>query len=126
MLQDLADYIQDYAQENGISYDAVAIGFPAPLDKNRRKVVQAPNLSYMEDLPVTDRLSKELGVPVYAERDVTYALCFDAAKYGLPEQGMICGIYYGTGIGNAVLIDGKPLIGKNGAAIYRSARRESP
>ncbi|MBR2996802.1 MAG: allose kinase [Lachnospiraceae bacterium] len=116
VLQDLADYIQDYAQENGISYDAVAIGFPATLDKNRRKVVQAPNLSYMEDLPVTDRLSKELGVPVYAERDVTYALCFDAAKYGLPEQGMICGIYYGTGIGNAVLIDGKPLIGKNGAA----------
>ena len=116
VLQDLADYIREYAGECGISDYAVAAGFPATLDQNRRKVIQAPNLKYMENLPVVDRLSKELGVPVYAERDVTLALCHDAAKYDLPEKGVICGIYYGTGIGNAILIDGKPYGGKNGAA----------
>ena len=114
VLEDLAQYLKAFSLET--AFDAVAIGFPATLNKDRTRVVQAPNIPFMEDLPVCEYLQKELNVPVLAERDVTYALCYDIEKYHLPTDGIICGIYFGTGIGNAILVDGKPLAGRHGTA----------
>ena len=114
VLADLACHLKAFAE--GLTIDAVAIGFPATLDRERKRVVQAPNIPFMEDLPVCDYLEEALGVPVVAERDVTFALCHDAAKYSIPDEGLVCGIYFGTGIGNAFLLDGKPLTGRHGAA----------
>ena len=112
VLVDLAEFIREY----GGDFEAVAVGFPATLNRERTKVLQAPNLEYMEDLPVTEYLSGRLGVPVFAERDVTMTLFYDVKKYALPRAGIITGIYFGTGIGNAIMIDGVPLLGKNGTA----------
>lgn len=114
VLADLAGHLKAFSE--GLTIDAVAIGFPATLDRDRKRVVQAPNIPFMEDLPVCDYLEEALGVPVVAERDVTFALCFDTAKYDVPDEGLVCGIYFGTGIGNAFLLDGKPLTGRHGAA----------
>jgi len=113
-LADLADFLKSYCE--GKPVEAAAIGFPATLDAARQTVLQAPNISFMENLPVTETLSRELGVPVFIERDVTFALVYDCRKYGIPDEGIVCGFYFGTGIGNAIAINGKPLIGKNGTA----------
>ena len=114
VLGDLAAFLKRFSE--GLAFDAVSVGFPATLNRDRTEVVQAPNIPFMEHLPVTDELQRALGVPVWAERDVTFALCYDAEKYRLPTDGLICGIYYGTGIGNAILLDGRPLTGRHGAA----------
>ena len=114
VMADLAQYLKTFSA--GIALDAAAIGFPATLNKERTQVLQAPNIPFMENLPVCDYLQKELQVPVLAERDVTFALYYDAEKYCLADEGIICGIYFGTGIGNAIIIDGKPLTGRHGTA----------
>lgn len=114
ILGDLALKIREFCA--GYDLAAVAVGFPATLDADRSKVLQAPNIAFMENLPVRDKLSAELGVPVFAERDVTYALCYDMAKYSIPEEGIVCGVYFGTGIGNAISINGLPLVGRHGTA----------
>ncbi|MBQ7154651.1 MAG: allose kinase [Synergistaceae bacterium] len=114
VLVDLAEFIESYA--DGVKFDAVAAGFPATLNRERTKILQAPNLEYMENLPVVEYLSERLGVPVFAERDVTMTLFYDVKKYALPIEGIITGIYFGTGIGNAIMIDGMPLTGRNGTA----------
>ena len=114
VLEDLTRFLKRFTDE--IPVDAVAIGFPATLNRERTRVVQAPNIPFMEDLPVCESLQQELGIPVLAERDATFALCFDVEKYHLSTDGVICGIYYGTGIGNAILINGRPLIGRHGTA----------
>ena len=114
VLRDVADFIESYA--DGRNFDAIAAGFPATLNRERTKILQAPNLSYMENLPVVEYLSGRLNVPVFAERDVTFALCYDMRKYEIPAEGITCGIYFGTGVGNAVMIDGVPLLGRNGVA----------
>ena len=114
VLGDLAGFLKSASE--GFPFDAVTIGFPATLNRERTQVVQAPNIPFMEKLAVTDALQRALGVPVLAERDVTFALCYDVEKYKLPTDGLICGIYYGTGIGNAILINGRPLTGRHGAA----------
>lgn len=114
VLADLAHFLKEYA--NGLSIEAIAIGFPATLDKQRKTVLQAPNLKYMENLPVVDTLERKLGIPVFAERDVTFALRYDVWKYHVAQDGIVCGFYFGTGIGNALLLNGIPFTGKNGTA----------
>lgn len=114
VLGDLAGFLKSASE--GFDFDAVTVGFPATLNRERTEVVQAPNIPFMEKLPVVDALQAALGVPVLAERDVSFALCYDVEKYRLPTDGLICGIYYGTGIGNAMLLDGRPLTGRHGAA----------
>ncbi|MBR0279399.1 MAG: allose kinase [Synergistaceae bacterium] len=114
VLSDIAGFIEGYAGAR--EFDAVAAGFPATLNRERTKILQAPNLGYMENLPVVEYLQARLNVPVFAERDVTFALYYDMRKYNLPPEGITCGIYFGTGIGNAIMIDGVPLLGCNGVA----------
>ena len=113
-LDDLVNYLLDYSR--GMLVKAAAIGFPATLDRERQTVLQAPNIPFMERLPVVQRLTQALGFPVFIERDVTMAMHYDLARYQLPNRGIIVGIYFGTGIGNAIFIDGVPLTGKNGVA----------
>ena len=113
-LADLSGFLRSYCE--GKTVEAVAIGFPATLDAKREKVLQAPNIAFMENLPVVETLTKELEIPVFIERDVTFALEYDCKKYGITGEGIVCGFYFGTGIGNAIAINGQPLIGKHGTA----------
>ena len=115
-LTDLTDCIRKYIQETGSDISTVSIGFPATLNRERTRIIQAPNISFLENLPVVSVLSKELDTTVYLERDVNMLLSFDIKEYQLPSEGIICGIYFGTGIGNAICIDGRLLSGKNGVA----------
>ena len=39
----------------------MAIGFPATLNRERTRVVQAPNIPFMENLPVCEYLKNALG-----------------------------------------------------------------
>lgn len=113
-LDDLTGYLKDYC--DGRNVEAVAIGFPATLDAQRQRVLQAPNVPGMENLPVVQVLTKELGIPVFIERDVTMALAYDCRVLDIPKQGIVCGFYFGTGVGNAISIHGVPLVGRHGTA----------
>lgn len=113
-LGDLKNFLRDYLQNKQVR--AVSIGFPATLDAARKTVLQAPNVAFMENLPVVAELTETFGIPIFIERDVTMALCYDCRQHEIPMEGIVCGIYYGTGIGNAISINGIPLIGRNGTA----------
>ena len=111
---DLAIFLKDFMGDKAV--EAIAIGLPAPLDKQRKTILQAPNLPHMDGLPLASLLQEKLGVPVVMERDVNMCMCYDMEKYAIPSEGVACAFYFGTGIGNAIFVDGKPYIGRNGAA----------
>ena len=113
-LEDIACFIESYA--DGEKIDIVSIGVPATLNRERTKILQTPNLRFMENLPVVDYLSRRLNARVCADRDVTMTLCYDLRKYDVPREGIVVGIYFGTGVGNAIMIDGHFLLGRNGTA----------
>lgn len=113
-LGDLGNLLQGYI--TGKTVRAIAIGFPATLDRDRMRVLQAPSTPVMENLPVVEVLSRRFSLPVFIERDVTAALIYDIQALGIPGDGIVCGIYFGTGIGNAIQIDGRPLLGRHGTA----------
>lgn len=114
VLLDIANIIRDNFSD--IKIDAIAIGVPGTLDVERKRIVQVPNVEGMNDLDAVDYLENEFQVPVYLEKDVNMLINYDIYNNKIDTKGIICAIYYGTGIGNAIMIDGKVLIGKNGAA----------
>lgn len=96
---------------------AVSMGFPATIDRSRRSVLQAPNIPGLPDgLPICDLLETALGLPVYLERDVNLLLAHDLRALELDRRGIIIGVYFGTGIGNSIYINGKSIWGCNGVA----------
>ncbi len=117
-LEDLKGYLGAYLEEEGLTkkVKAFSIGFPATLNRERTVVLQAPNVSYMENLPVVEHLREYFGIPVFIDRDVCMTLCYDLRRLGISKEGILIGCYFGTGIGNVICIDGKPLIGKDGVA----------
>ena len=94
----------------------ISLGVPATVDKARRRILQAPAIPGIENLAVCELLEREFHLPVWLEKDVNLLLQYDLTYLGLPTEGLIIGIYYGTGIGNAICLDGKPLMGRNGVA----------
>lgn len=119
VMEDLTQYLRRYCEMlrcEGKTAAAVSIGFPTTLDKNRRTVLQAPNIPFMENMPVVEALERALGIPVLIEKDVGMSLLYDKIKYGLDDCQWLCGIYFGTGIGNAIFADGRLLTGRNGTA----------
>lgn len=65
-LLDLKNYLLKYIRQPEFEGEikAIGMGFPATLNRERTVVVQAPNIPYMENLPITDYLQKELSFPV--------------------------------------------------------------
>lgn len=118
-MADLTMYMKNYCQmlkEEGWNIQAISIGFPTTINRERTMVIQAPNVPFMENLPVVEVLSRELGIFTCIERDVTMALLYDQMKYELYDCESLAGIYFGTGLGNALLINGKMVVGRNGTA----------
>lgn len=107
-------YMDKYAADKKI--DAISVGFPSTIDKDRKVVIGTPNISGLDNIPVVDTFEKEFGLPVFLERDTCLILINDMEKNGIPTEGVTIGIYYGTGIGNAISIDGRIFTGKHGVS----------
>lgn len=115
--QQLSNFILEYCRTYGEGQlpQVVVMGFPATLDAPRRRILQAPNIPGLDGFSVGD-LENALGVPVYFERDVNLLFYCDMEDLGLSSRGISVGVYIGTGIGNAIFYEGRPLPGKNGVS----------
>lgn len=112
----LATLIQKFSESiENCEIEAVSIGFPATLDRDRTEVISAPNVPSLNHLRC-DEIAERLGVPVFFEKDAAMLLYNDMLLLGLETKGILLAIYAGTGLGNAIMIDGKLLNGANGAA----------
>lgn len=95
--------------------DGIGIAIPGPIDLKTGYVLETPNLGFRQ-FPLRDRLAKELELPVLLENDVNAGL-WGEFDLGI-AQGMkhVIGLFPGTGIGGAIIIDGKLYRGATGGA----------
>jgi len=115
----LAENIRGYCERHlgGRMPAAVSIGFPSTLNRERTIVLQTPNIACIpDDFPVVKELTDILGIPVFINRDVNNLLLYDMNNLGIDLKSTVTGIYFGTGIGNSVVIDGKFMYGRDGVA----------
>lgn len=114
----LSEFIKQYLKENAENKTiaALSIGVPAAMDKDRATVLNAPNIYGFDGKNVRGFLEKEFDFPVFLEKDVSMLFYYDLHHHKIKNEGVIIGCYVGTGIGNVISIDGKLVIGNDGAA----------
>jgi glucokinase len=98
------------------SLENVGVGVPGSIDARSGTVLQVANVpGFSEPFPLAPSLAKELGVPVAIGNDVTVAVEAER-RYGAGKsfQSFI-GVYWGTGVGGGLVIDGKLLSGRGSA-----------
>lgn len=95
---------------------AIGIGTPGPVDATGRIAVVAINLANWHDVPLANLLEAKLNLPTVLAND---ANCAGLGEYwlgaGKQFQNLIL-ITLGTGVGGAIILDGKLFTGHRGAA----------
>ena len=117
-VENLIRFIRDYiaSELSGQAVCCIVVGLPSTVNAERDRVVQTPNIAGLDDVPLKRLMEAALGIEVLLERDVNLLLCHDAERLELDMAGVNVGVYVGTGIGNAIFLDGLPYLGADGAA----------
>ena len=95
---------------------AIGVGTPGPADASGRIALVAINLANWRDVPLAEELEAKTGLPTIIANDANCA--------GLGEAWLGAGrrfnnfilLTLGTGVGGAIILDGKLFIGHQGAA----------
>jgi glucokinase len=109
--------IVELVQELQALYDVAAVGIGAAgfVDASRSTVMFSPHLAWRDE-PLRARVSSRLTIPVVVDNDAnTTALGESRFGAGANHRFVLC-ITLGTGIGGAIVIDGRVFRGANGMA----------
>lgn len=96
---------------------AVGVGFPGvvdPVDGTIRGTRFA--MRQWRDTPLAGLLADRLGMPVTVRNDVVAALLGEAAAGAAVGQRNVVLAYSGAGVGGAIMLDGRLVLGRRGAA----------
>ena len=116
ILPDIAAAVLGYLQDNGISKEqiiGIGIGVPGPVD-GKGVVNRCVNLGWGV-FNIEQELSGLTGLPVKAGNDANVAALGEAWKGGGNGCENMVMATLGTGVGGAIIIDGKPVSGVHGA-----------
>lgn len=111
----LADAVGDMARHFAASHDVEAVGVAAAgfIDRARATVIHAPNIAWRNE-PLKASLEARIGRPVFIENDANAAgwaeFRFGAGR-GVRNMVMLT---MGTGVGGAIVLDGKLFRGGHG------------
>jgi glucokinase len=112
-----AEAVRDEAHAAGLPDPAgIGISSPGPLDPWRGVVFATPNLVGWTGVPITERVEAALGLPAFLERDTNVAVMAEW-RHGVAQAfDDVVYVTVSTGLGGGVVLDGRPLIGKDGTA----------
>ena len=120
MLKRLYTVIEDVISQADVKEDDLAgigVGLAGQIDTERGILLGAPNLSQSTvDLPLADLLNEKFGLPTKLRNDVQVAAIGESAFGAGKDQPDFMCIFVGTGIGGAIVRDGKVVQGASGSA----------
>lgn len=94
----------------------IGVGCPGPLDLEEGIILEAPNLGW-KNVPLKRSLEKEFGCPVFVCNDVDAGV-YGEYRFGAAEGARTAlGVFPGTGIGGAMVYEGKIFRGKTGSCL---------
>jgi glucokinase len=94
----------------------VGIGSPGDADEKTGVVSDARNLpDWTGPFPLGETLSGQLGVPVRIGNDVDVAVQGEFELGSGKQFDTILGVWWGTGVGGGLILNGKPWIGRGAA-----------
>ena len=94
----------------------VGIGSPGDADERTGVVSDARNLpGWTGSFPLGTHLSTQFGVPVRVGNDVQVAVQGEFELGAGKEFDTVLGVWWGTGVGGGLILDGKPWLGRGAA-----------
>lgn len=95
---------------------AIGLCAPGPLDPRTGVVVNPPNVRCWRNFPLAQQISKAYGVPVKLDNDANAAALAETIWGAGRGYSNVFYATIGTGIGTGIILDGKILHGRTGAA----------
>jgi glucokinase len=117
VIKALATGLRDAAKAAGVDaaeLSGVGVGSPGEVDDG--SVAHARNLPDWDGtFPLASALSEQLGVTVKVANDVGVAVDAEASLGAGKDYGSFLGVWWGTGVGGAIVVGGKRWVGRGAA-----------
>jgi glucokinase len=118
--RELAESMSEAAKQAGVETSALAgvgVGSPGDADEKTGIVSGAKNLPGWEgSFPLAENLSKALGTKVKIGNDVDVAVNAEFELGAAKPYDSVIGVWWGTGVGGGLILDGKQWLGRGAAA----------
>ena len=107
----------DYTVCNGIQgVEGIGIGVPGPVDTINGVMIMATNLPGFENYPICHKLSDRFNLPTFIDNDANVAGLAEALLGAGKNYPIVYYVTISTGIGGALIVDGKVVSGGRGHA----------
>lgn len=104
------------ARKSKVEVRRVGVGCAGDIDMKRGVIRASPNLEILSGFPLREKLEKLTGAKAFVCNDVMAAL-YGEFRSGAARKGShVIGVWLGTGVGGAVIIDGRLHLGATGHA----------
>jgi len=117
--EQMAAALREAAQQAGIepaALEGVGVGSPGDADEKTGVVSSAKNLPDWEgSFPLGETLTESLGTEVRVGNDVQVATEAEFHLGAGREFETLIGVFWGTGVGGGLVLDGKPWLGRGAA-----------
>jgi glucokinase len=117
---EIAAALREAAEQAGLETGdlvGTGVGSPGDADEKTGVVSDARNLpGWNTSFPLGQYLSDQLGAPVSVGNDVQVAVQGEFELGAAKEFDTILGVWWGTGVGGGLILDGKPWLGRGAAA----------
>ena len=108
--------LMDVAQRRGLNVKYVGVGCAGDIDFKRGVIRASPNLDFLENYPLRAKLERLTRAKVFVGHDVQAAL-YGELKRGVARHARhVIGVWVGTGLGGALILNRKLHIGVSGQA----------
>lgn len=104
------------ARKRGLEVRRVGVGCAGDIDMRRGVVRHSPNLEFLYGYKLRDRLEKLTGARVFVGHDVQAGLYGELRLGAARKARHVIGVWIGTGVGGALIIDGRLHLGTTGHA----------
>ena len=116
-LDEVIGLVRDFSRRNNGSIEAVGVSLPGLVDPSTGNVIYVPYFKW-RDLPVSQRISTAVGLPVVIDNDAN-AVALAELWFGRPEvsdaRDFIL-VLVAEGVGTGIIFNGQVYRGQRGAA----------
>jgi len=119
---EMAGALAEAAQQAGVNPSdlvGLGVGSPGTVDAGAGTVASASNLpDWSEAYPLAPRLQELLGTQVRLGNDVQVAVDAEFELGAAKDHDSLLGVFWGTGVGGGLILDGKPWLGRGSGAEF--------
>jgi glucokinase len=106
--------LRDYAHRKKYKVLGVGVGLAGSMDDKKGRIKTAPNLLSLQGFPLERELHKALQTKVLVGNDVQVGICAEHKLGAAKGCSNVLGVFFGTGVGGAVIVADKLYTGACG------------